>query len=63
MVIMGLLGGIAIRADVVRAEGKVAEATRDLARAHHEQVLARLRRLADGINRMLDGIEHRAGDR
>jgi len=39
----GVAGGITIQADVVRADVKLTEATRDLARAHHEQVLARLR--------------------
>jgi protease secretion system outer membrane protein len=41
--VKGLAGGIGVSTDVVRADVKVAEATRDLARAHHEQVLARLR--------------------
>lgn len=55
-------GGIGITADVVRADVKVAETTRDLARAHHEQVLARLRLYArsgkapEEIVQILDGL-------
>ena len=58
----GVAGGVAINADVVRADVKVAEATRDLARAHHEQVLARLRLYAragkapEEIVQIVDGL-------